>query len=70
MTIGLHPVELRMIGAADGLDIDLDALQGLWSVQQYLKLSDQTNHLLEFTDGAMSCFQCLLVVIKSFCFFL
>lgn len=53
MTIGLHPVELRMIRAADGLDIDLDALQGLWSVQQYLKLSDQTNRLLEFTDGAM-----------------
>ena len=37
--------------AADGLELDLEPLQGLWSVEQYLKLTDQTNHLIEFTHG-------------------
>jgi len=27
------------------------ALQGNWSVEQYLRLTDQTNRLIEFTDG-------------------
>lgn len=51
MAIELHPAELRMVRAADGLDIDLEVLQGLWSVEQYLKLSDQTNRLVEFSAG-------------------
>lgn len=42
-----------MVRAADGLDIDLDALQGLWSVEQYLALTRQTNRLIEFTDGVI-----------------
>lgn len=42
-----------MVRAADGLDIDMDALQGLWSVEQYLALTRQTNHLIEFTDGVI-----------------
>ena len=36
---------------ADGLEVDLLPLQGLWTEAQYLKLTDQTNHLIEFTDG-------------------
>jgi len=36
----------------DGTEpIDLTPLQGLWTEEQYLKLTDHTNHLLEFTDG-------------------
>jgi Uma2 family endonuclease len=31
--------------------IDLTPLQGLWTEEQYLKLTDQTNHMIEFTDG-------------------
>jgi len=31
--------------------IDLDMLQGSWTVQQYLHISGQLNHLIEFTDG-------------------
>jgi Uma2 family endonuclease len=31
--------------------IDLTPLQGLWTEEQYLKLTDYTNRLLEFTDG-------------------
>lgn len=39
--------------ADEATDIDLGALQGLWSEQQYLKLTDQTNRLIEFTDGTI-----------------
>lgn len=42
-----------MVRAVDGLELDLDPLQGLWSVEQYLKLTNQTNHLIEFTDGVI-----------------
>ncbi len=45
--------QLRLVRVADGLDIDLDTLQGLWSVEQYLALSQQTNYLIEFTDGVI-----------------
>jgi Uma2 family endonuclease len=30
-----------------------DALQGTWTVEQYLRLSDRTNRLFEFTDGQL-----------------
>jgi Uma2 family endonuclease len=32
---------------------DLAPLQGLWSKEQYLKLTNQTNRLIEFTDGVI-----------------
>jgi Uma2 family endonuclease len=35
----------------DDLLLDLDPLQGSWTAEQYLLLTDQTNRLLEFTDG-------------------
>jgi len=36
----------------DGTEpIDLTPLQGLWTEEQYLKLADGTNCLIEFTDG-------------------
>lgn len=53
MTPDTQTHDLRMVRAVDGLDLDLEPLQGLWSVEQYLKLSDQTNHLIEFTDGVI-----------------
>jgi Uma2 family endonuclease len=34
-------------------EIDLGALQGLWTEQQYIRLSEQTNRLIEFTDGVL-----------------
>lgn len=51
MTTDTRAADLRIVRAADGLDLDLEPLQGLWSVEQYLKLTDQTNHLIEFTNG-------------------
>lgn len=51
MTTDTRSANLRIVRAADGLELDLEPLQGLWSVEQYLKLTDQTNHLIEFTHG-------------------
>jgi Uma2 family endonuclease len=42
---------MRLKLADDETEIDLAALQGLWIVEQYLKLTNQTNRLIEFTDG-------------------
>ena len=34
-----------------GLTIELASLQGLWTDEMYLRLTQQTNNLIEFTDG-------------------
>jgi Uma2 family endonuclease len=51
MAVDAHSFELRLIRRADGVDLDLLPLQGLWTEEQYLALTNQTNHLIEFTDG-------------------
>jgi Uma2 family endonuclease len=51
MAIDTQQSTLRMLWEEDELVLDLGALQGLWTVEQYLKLTDQTNRLIEFTDG-------------------
>jgi Uma2 family endonuclease len=38
---------------ADALEVDLEPLQGLWTEEQYLKLTDHTNHQIEFADGVI-----------------
>jgi len=45
--------ELKIVREADGLELDLLPLQGLWTEAQYLTLTDQTNHMIEFTDGVI-----------------
>jgi Uma2 family endonuclease len=44
---------MRMVLTDQPTEIDLDALQGLWTEEQYLRLSEQTNRLIEFTDGIL-----------------
>jgi Uma2 family endonuclease len=39
--------------AGEITDIDLTALQGTWSVAQYLAMTAQTNRLIEYTDGVI-----------------
>jgi hypothetical protein len=51
MAVDAHALELKLIRRADGVELDLLPLQGLWTEEQYLKLSNQTNHLIEFSDG-------------------
>ena len=43
--------EPKLVWQAEGLEIDLWPLQGLWTEEQYLRLTDQTNRLIEFSDG-------------------
>ncbi len=53
MAVDVNAIDLWLVRKADGLELDLQPLQGLWTEAQYLKLTDQTNHLLEFTDGVI-----------------
>ena len=45
MAVDVHALELKLVRDADGLEVDLLPLQGLWTEEQYLKLTDQTQHL-------------------------
>lgn len=51
MSVDTQDLELKLIRRSAGLELDLLPLQGLWTEEQYLKLTDQTNQLIEFTDG-------------------
>lgn len=53
MTVETNAPLLRMVWPDEAADIDLEPLQGLWSVEQYLALTNQTNRLIEFTDGVI-----------------
>lgn len=53
MAIESEPVSMRLMLANEETDIDLGPLQGLWTVEQYLRLTNQTNCLIEFTDGVI-----------------
>jgi Uma2 family endonuclease len=53
MAIEMRENELKLVRERDGLRINLRSLQGLWSEEQYLTLTDHTRHLIEFTDGML-----------------
>jgi Uma2 family endonuclease len=44
---------MQMLLAGEPPEIDLDALQGSWSEEQYLRLTEHTKRLIEFTDGVI-----------------
>ncbi|WP_129630723.1 Uma2 family endonuclease [Candidatus Oscillochloris fontis] len=46
----LNP-ELRIVDQHNQLIIDFDQLQGHWSEEMYLRLTDHTKRMIEFTDG-------------------
>jgi Uma2 family endonuclease len=51
MPVDMRSTEGKLVWQAEGLEIDLLPLQGLWTEEQYLRLTNQTNHFIEFTDG-------------------
>ncbi len=53
MTVEIRAPLLRMVWPDETAEIDLEPLQGLWSVEQYLALTNQTNRLIEYTDGVI-----------------
>lgn len=44
---------LRLVWPDQASEIDLAPLNGLWTEALYLKISEQTNQLIEFTDGTL-----------------
>jgi Uma2 family endonuclease len=53
MATGMRTPALKLVWEDDGLEIDLLPLQGLWTEEQYLRLTDQTNRFIEFTEGSV-----------------
>jgi Uma2 family endonuclease len=53
MATGMRSPALKLVSEAEGLEIDLLPLQGLWTEEQYLRLTDQTNRFIEFTAGSV-----------------
>ncbi|MEI6777921.1 MAG: Uma2 family endonuclease [Chloroflexales bacterium] len=51
MAVEIRTADLLITRKADRLEVDFDDLQGLWTEEQYFKLTDRTNHFVEFTDG-------------------
>jgi len=44
---------LRIVAPDNDTVLDLELLQGLWTEEQYFKLTDYSRRLLEFTDGTI-----------------
>lgn len=53
MATNLQAPLMQMLLAGEPTEIDLDALQGSWSEEQYLRLTEQTRRLIELTDGVI-----------------
>ena len=53
MATGMRTPGLKLVWEDDGLEIDLLPLQGLWTEEQYLRLTDQTNRFIELTEGSV-----------------
>jgi Uma2 family endonuclease len=53
MAIEMRDSDLKLVRERDGLSLNLRPLQGLWTEEQYLTMTDHTRHLIEFTDGVI-----------------
>ena len=53
MSTDLHAPELQIVTADDDTILNLDAVQGLWTEAQYLRITNYSRRLLEFTDGIL-----------------
>jgi Uma2 family endonuclease len=51
MTSAINTDDLWLVRKRDGVEFDLMPLQGNWTAEQYLKISEQQSYLVEFTDG-------------------
>jgi hypothetical protein len=51
MATDVRKLNLKLVRQGDSVELDMLPLQGLWTQEQYLRLSNQTNNLLEFVDG-------------------
>ena len=51
MAVDIHSRELRIVGHDNDTILDLRPIQGLWTEEQYLAMTDHSRRLLEFDDG-------------------
>ena len=52
MAVDTHSSTISTLQAeVDNFILDLYPRQGEWTEEEYLDLTDHTNHLIEFTDG-------------------
>ena len=50
-SVAVEQPTVALLWPKTGLTIELASLQGLWTDEMYLRLTQQTNNLIEFTDG-------------------
>lgn len=53
MAVELASRELRIVGPDNDTVLDLRPIQGLWTEEQYLAMTDHSRRLLEFEDGTI-----------------
>jgi Uma2 family endonuclease len=53
MAIEMRGRDLKLVRERDGFSVSLRPLQGLWTEEQYLALTDHTRRLIELTDGVL-----------------
>jgi Uma2 family endonuclease len=53
MAVEVETRTLRLVAADNETVLNLDAMQGLWTREQYLRLTDYSRRLFEFTDGTL-----------------
>jgi Uma2 family endonuclease len=51
MAVEVREQGLRVVDPENDTILDLRLIQGLWTEEQYLKITDHSRRLLEFTDG-------------------
>jgi Uma2 family endonuclease len=53
MAVDVQARGLRITAPDDDTVLDLAPMQGLWTEEQYLKLTDHSRRLIEFSDGSI-----------------
>jgi Uma2 family endonuclease len=53
MAVDIRTATLRIVDADGETISDLDSLQGSWTEEQYLRLTNSNHKLVEFTDGSI-----------------
>ena len=51
MAVDIRASDLRIVGHDNDTVLDLRPIQGLWTEEQYLTMTDHSRRLLEFEDG-------------------
>lgn len=53
MSSTIRDHEIRLVHEHEGGSFTLGSIQGLWTEEQYLRLTDHTRQMIEFTDGML-----------------